>query len=234
VNALPATATGPELGTRPSGGKLIGWLALVGAISGLNYLANYAVKTTSSEKENVLYSYSNAVGGVVIYVIVLAIVLWIVGSRGDLLALRRPDFWLKALGLAVLVFIAASLANALMDPFLHAGREQGVVPKHWEPRHEGAFIANWIVVAGVAPVVEELTYRGAGYSLLFERWGRTVAILAVGILFALSHGLLQALPELATLGCALAWLRSRTRSVYPGMLVHSVFNSVALASVFWH
>jgi len=212
----------------------VGWLVLVGAISGLNYLANYAVATSSSDKASVLYSYSNAVGGAVIYAIMLAIVLWIVHGRADLLALRQPEFWLKAIGLAVLVFAAAMIANALMDPFLHAGREQGVVPKHWMPRHAGAYAANWVVVAGVAPLVEELTYRGAGFSLLSDAWGRTVAIFGVGILFALSHGLLQALPELATLGCGLAWLRSRTKSVYPGMLVHSVFNSVALASVFWH
>ena len=212
----------------------MGWLVLVGAISGLNYLANYAVATSSSDKASVLYSYSNAVGGAVIYAIMLAIVLWIVHGRADLLALRQPEFWLKAIGLAVLVFAAAMIANALMDPFLHAGREQGVVPKHWMPRHAGAYAANWVVVAGVAPLVEELTYRGAGFSLLSDAWGRTAAIFGVGILFALSHGLLQALPELATLGCGLAWLRSRTKSVYPGMLVHSVFNSVALASVFWH
>ena len=29
-------------------------------------------------------------------------------------------------------------------------------------------------------------------------------------------------------GCALAWLRSRTDSVYPGMVVHGLFNGVAL------
>ena len=207
---------------------------LVGALSTLNYVANYGVSSSTSQKASVLYTYSNAVGGAVIYVIMLGLLLWIVGRRTDLLALRQPEFWLKALGLAVAVFLASFLANAIMDPFLHAGREQGVVPKHWMPRHAGAYAANWVVVAGIAPVVEELTYRGAGFSLLSARWGSTVAILAVGILFALSHGLLQALPELATLGCALAWLRSRTSSVYPGMLVHSAFNSIALASVFWH
>ena len=40
------------------------------------------------------------------------------------------------------------------------------------------------------------------------------------------------MPELALFGCALAWLRSRTRSVFPGMLVHATFNAVGLLSVF--
>jgi membrane protease YdiL (CAAX protease family) len=84
-------------------------------------------------------------------------------------------------------------------------------------------------VAGVAPVVEELLFRGLGYSLL-ERYGRWVAILLVGVTFALGHGLVEGFPELALFGCALAWLRSRTDSVYPGMLVHALFNAIALVA----
>jgi len=33
---------------------------------------------------------------------------------------------------------------------------------------------------------------------------------------------------IAVLGSLLAWIRSRTDSVYPGMLLHSSFNLVAL------
>ena len=37
--------------------------------------------------------------------------------------------------------------------------------------------------------------------------------------------------ELALFGCALAWLRARTDSVFPGMLVHATFNATALIVV---
>ena len=63
---------------------------------------------------------------------------------------------------------------------------------------------------------------------LLERFGSWIAIAVVRITFALAHGLVQAFPELAIFGCALAWLRMRTTSVYPGMLVHGTFNAVAL------
>jgi CAAX protease family protein len=234
VNVQPATPPGPDRRGSRINGKLAGWLALVCAISALNYLSNYTVTTSTSDRQSALYSYGTAAGSAVVYAIMLAILMWILGWRTDLLGLRRPTWWLAALGLALGVYLATTAVNAAIDPFLHAGREQGIVPGHWRPRHAGAYAANWVVIAGVAPVVEELTYRGAGFSLLSRAWGSTVAIFAVGILFALSHGLLQALPELTVFGCALAWLRRRTQSVYPGMLVHSAFNSVALASVFWH
>ena len=176
-----------------------------------------------------LYEYSTAVGSAVVYGLLLLVVLAIAGWRADLLALRRPRSWPRALGLGLLVLLGVYVAVALMDPYLHGGREQGLTPTGWEPKHAAAYLANCLVVAGVAPFVEELTYRGLGYSLL-ERYGRWVAIVVVGCCFALDHGLVQAFPELALFGCALAWLRSKTNSVFPGMLVHATFNGIALVA----
>ena len=42
------------------------------------------------------------------------------------------------------------------------GKEQGITNVHWEPAHAGAFAANVVLFAVVAPFVEELTFRGAG------------------------------------------------------------------------
>ena len=76
--------------------------------------------------------------------------------------------------------------------------------------------------------MEELTFRGLGYSLLV-RYGRWTAIVLVGVAFGLAHGLVEAFPFLAVFGSALAYLRSRVDSVYPGMIVHGLFNATALA-----
>jgi hypothetical protein len=210
--------------------KLAAWLSFIGAFIAIAYAGTLTAKGTPDKNE--LYKYSNAIGGTVVYLLMLAIVLWIAGSRRDLLALRRPNAWLPALGLAVAVLIGSLIViYVALEPFLHGGREQGAVPSHWEPSHAGAFAANWALVALLDPLVEEVTFRGLGLSLLLERVGRWAAILAIGILFAAAHGLFQAFPEFVVLGCALAWLRLRTNSVYPGMLVHGAFNSIALAGV---
>jgi hypothetical protein len=44
----------------------------------------------------------------------------------------------------------------------------------------------------------------------------------------LAHGLLEGLPILIVFGSGLAFLRAQTDSVYPGMVVHGIFNAVAL------
>jgi membrane protease YdiL (CAAX protease family) len=201
-------------------------LLLVGVLIAIAYAGRFS---SGKPSRNVLYEYSTTVGALFQYGLLLAFVLAISSGNRGLLALRRPASWPRALGLMVSLLVGIFVATAVLDSFLHGAREQGLTPSHWEPSHAGAYAANFIVIAGVAPVVEELTFRGLGYSLL-ERFGTWFAILAVGILFALAHGLLEAFLELAVFGCALAWLRSQTLSVYPGMLLHATFNGISLVA----
>jgi membrane protease YdiL (CAAX protease family) len=104
-----------------------------------------------------------------------------------------------------------------------------LTPTHWEPAHARAFAANIVLFAIVAPVVEELTFRGVGQSLL-AFLGRWPSMIVVGFAFGAAHGLVEALLVLVPFGIALAWLRDRTKSVLPGMVVHGLFNGIALAA----
>ena len=49
-----------------------------------------------------------------------------------------------------------------------------------------------------------------------------------GLAFGLAHGLVLGLPVLTIFGITLGWLRWKTGSVYPGMVVHGIFNGAAL------
>jgi membrane protease YdiL (CAAX protease family) len=206
--------------------KLFWWSALVLAMAAVQYLGRF---TEGTPDRDVLYRYSTAVGAAVLYGIIFLCVLAIAGANRELLAYRRPRSWPVALGLSLLLLVGVYLMLAIIDPFLNGGREQGLTPTGWQPEHAGAYAANFVVVAGVAAFVEESLFRGLGYSLL-EQYGRWVAIVVVGLAFALDHGLVNAFIELALFGCALAWLRAKTDSVFPGMLVHATFNAIALVA----
>ena len=119
------------------------------------------------------------------------------------------------------------ISNAALNPLLHAGREQGLTPSGWEPSHAAPYGLNLFAFSIVGPIAEELTFRGLGFYLL-QRYGQTAAILVIGITFGLWHGLIEALPVLIIFGIGLAYLRSRTNSIYPGMILHATFNGAAL------
>ena len=207
-------------------GKLYAYLAFVGVFAALNYDSRLV---PNKPDRNVLYTWSAAIGGLVQLAIVLGIVLAIARDRpkDEYLGLRRPSSWGLAAGLIVLVLIGVFVLSAVLSPLLHPGEEQGLVPKTWHPDRAAPFVANFLVVAVLAPIVEEITFRGLGYKLL-EPFGKWTAILLVGLLFGLAHGLVEALPILAAFGAGLAYVRMRTGSVYPGMIVHGAFNSLVL------
>lgn len=89
----------------------------------------------------------------------------------------------------------------------------------------------------LAPLVEELLFRGVLLSSLIPRCGVALAALLSATAFAAIHlpGLAwqwYALPELLLLGVALAWLRLRYRSLWPSVLAHGANNALALAVLF--
>ena len=219
----------------PSRTRLVLWTCFVGLIALFNYAARLSGGggggRSGSDQE--LYSYATFAGGTIIYAIWLGIILLICRDRFDLLALRTPRSWARALGLGVLVVVTILVWEGVVSylPLPESpGKEQGITNVPWEPAHAGAFAANLVLFAAVAPFVEELTFRGAGQSLL-GFLGRWPSIVIVGFAFGLAHGLLEALLVRVPLGIALAWLRDRANSVYPGMLVHAFFNAAALVLI---
>jgi len=124
--------------------------------------------------------------------------------------------------------VAIWVIGAALNPFLKAGEEQGLVPDDWDPDRAGAFVANFVVVALVAPIVEELTYRGLGFAAVRQFFGGAAAVVVTGVAFGLAHGLVIALPVLTIFGLILGWLRLRTASLYPPIILHAIFNGTAL------
>lgn len=203
-------------------GRLLAWLAFIGA----QIVLGYAFR--SQPDRNAVYHWSTPAQVLLVYGVYFGIVLAI--SREDtreLLALRRPRSWSRAAGIAAVVLVAVIVLEQVLEPFLHANREQGLTPTKWEPAHAAAFVASFIVFSLVGPFVEEATFRGLGFSLIAP-YGVLLAIVSTGVLFGLAHGLVDALPPLVALGIGLAYLRSKTDSLYPGFILHALFNAIAL------
>lgn len=89
-----------------------------------------------------------------------------------------------------------------------------------------------LATAVLAPVCEEVFFRGALYSSMRKALGRNRALALNALTFSLLHLKWQGLPSLFALGLVFAWLYEETGSVYPGMLAHAINNVVVLAVVY--
>ncbi|MET0557866.1 MAG: CPBP family intramembrane glutamic endopeptidase [Solirubrobacterales bacterium] len=87
-----------------------------------------------------------------------------------------------------------------------------------------------LLIVVLAPVSEEVCFRGMLFGGLRERLPRIAAALLSGLIFGGLHGLtgLTAVPPLIVFGFLLALLYERTGSIVPGILLHMLNNSVAL------
>lgn len=207
---------------------LVGWVALVTTLAALAYASNFLV-SEEAKRNDLLYLWSSAIAGLIQYAIVAAIVFAIARPLApSALGLQAPASWSKALGIAAAGLVTVFTLGFFLNLFLKAGDEQGLVPDGWDGSRAAPFVANFIVVALIAPVIEELTFRGLGFAVLRDAAGVVPAILITGLAFGLAHGLIVALPILACFGVILAVVRTRTESLYPSILLHATFNGVAL------
>ena len=208
-------------------GRLLGWAILVGALALVSYASRLA--GDGDLPDDVLYRWSTAIGGLVQYAIIFVIVLAL--SRGlapGALGLQRPASWLGAAGKILAALVAIWIVGFLLNFVLEAGEEQGLVPDGWDSSRAAPFVANFVVVALVAPIVEELTYRGLGFAAVRDSFGVIAAVVVTSLAFGLAHGLVVALPVLTIFGVILAWLRFSTSSIYPPIVLHAIFNGAAL------
>jgi ABC-2 type transport system permease protein/sodium transport system permease protein len=103
-------------------------------------------------------------------------------------------------------------------------------------------VPPWIVLLAiaVAPAIgEEFFFRGYLLGALRGRMPAWAAILLTGSVFGLFHasvaGLIAVERVLSStfLGLVLGWICWRTRSVFPGMLVHVLHNGLMLALIYF-
>jgi membrane protease YdiL (CAAX protease family) len=223
---LECTRMETRVESPPTPWRLVAWATFVLTLTALSYGSRLSGE---DPPEDLAYRWSSSIAAVVQYGLMLGILLLI--ARGlplrEAFGLRRPPSWPRALGYAAIALIAIWIASAAMAPFLDANEEQGFVPDEWDSGRAGAFAAFFLSVAVVAPIVEELTYRGLGFFLLTP-YGTVSAVVVTGVLFGVAHGLLVALPILVIFGLAVGWLRAKSESVYPSMILHGTFNGAAL------
>lgn len=137
-------------------------------------------------------------------------------------ALRLP--WLIALGFAIQLAGSAVImifSNAFPDTF-SAYKElvQSMVGTETD-------VKTVIAVTLLAPIGEELLFRGVSYTYARRAIRPTAAIIFQAVLFGIYHGNLIQFFYGTLIGILLGFLRKQAGSVTPGIVLHIIINSSA-------
>lgn len=91
---------------------------------------------------------------------------------------------------------------------------------------------GYVAIGLLAPLVEELIFRGAILRVLLKYCGdrrHWIAIALSALVFAVVHGNLAQGVHAFVMGLLLGWLYYRTHSIVPGVVLHWVNNTVSYA-----
>jgi len=85
-----------------------------------------------------------------------------------------------------------------------------------------------ISVCFAAPLIEEMLFRGVFLRSFLVNYSASSAILLSSLLFTLFHLTMIQLPVAFIMGCLLGWLYVKTRSIWPTILTHFLYNTFAM------
>lgn len=143
--------------------------------------------------------------------------------------LRRPFSAWEAVGMVVLGAVAFYMFTLAWTQALGLHQRDQVL-NNLGGTGVASTIAKGVLVAIVAPIAEELFFRGFFFTALRTWCGPWVAAVLTGLVFGGIHAAgspVGFLVPLAFFGFVLCLVRWRTGSLYPCMALHALNNSIA-------
>lgn len=93
-------------------------------------------------------------------------------------------------------------------------------------------VLSVVLVVIVAPIVEEMLFRGVILTALGAAWGPGIALVGSAALFAAYHFSLWMFVPMLLLGLACGYLAEHRGSLWPAVALHVLFNAVPVAIAF--
>jgi uncharacterized protein len=147
------------------------------------------------------------------------------------LGLRRTPLW-PAIGWGAAVMATYWLTSGLLVAIFGEPPEQDIT-EEIKSENGALALAGWVGITCVmAPLAEEVFFRGLLFPVLRSRFGVAWGVIVTGALFSLVHALgspPEALIVLFVLGSGLCLLYLRTGSLLPCIGLHALNNAISFA-----
>lgn len=218
--------------------KLITSLSLLPFIFFVNNVLGLIIKNLIgfSDELNLFAIVSFTQGLLLIsFTLYLAIVRWQMTFKDLGLEVKgwSKAFW-QGLRSGPLVFLLVMVGGNFVEYFRPmAGDTQPFTQMVLKAGTGSEMVILFLLGVVIAPVAEEIYFRGFLFPMLKKRLGLTGGIVISGVFFGLLHfDILRFLP-LALGGMALAWVYHKTDSLYAPITAHGVWNALMLAILFF-
>jgi CAAX protease family protein len=137
----------------------------------------------------------------------------------------KTSWYMRGLILAILLMPAVAMINIVLSRMAGEPFENPQIYAIAPAGFSWFALIGMLIMGGiVAPIAEEIAFRGVLYPWLRARLGVPGGMVASATCFALLHGVVMLIPALVVVGTALAWIAERSGSILPSAITHSAFN----------
>jgi len=170
--------------------------------------------------------------GTIVQDLVVITVAWFLAAdlgRPDARTFGLRPFRASALGWTFLALVAYLVLTSIYTVLVDPPSEQ--LPSGLEDADTdlALALATGLLLIGIAPLAEEVFFRGFLYQAFRNSFGVLPGAVLSGLIFGAIHLEFFKLVQLAVLGVILALLFEKTRSLWPPIILHAVNNSLAFA-----
>ncbi|MHB1652687.1 MAG: CPBP family intramembrane glutamic endopeptidase [Desulfitobacteriaceae bacterium] len=173
-------------------------------------------------------------GEALLYMVAVGFLLWKLKRPFRDLGLVSVRWRYIVLGLftGVLLFVSIGLLGNLLTHVVGVPPPQSLTEAVKGSKYAWEFGLLLFLVGWIAPLKEEILFRGLLYPTLRQAYGPGKGILVTGIFFAMLHVDFVRFLPLFLGGVVLTWLYERSASVWPSILAHGVWN-ILMALALW-
>ncbi len=128
----------------------------------------------------------------------------------------------------VLLIVSSILLLIVMDIF-GIGVDNSKTESLKEQVTWFTFLIAFFSAAIISPIYEEIFYRGFLYKWIRCRWGVGAGLVVSSLIFTVVHiPTYNTLPVNFISGMIFAWTYGKSGSIVPGIIIHGVFNGLAV------
>ena len=225
-------------------GALLGWAFLMAlwvgvVLIGVQYALAYLISAMHLQVSEIVLQ---TIFSALVYVVSLLIIILVpwkllkMKTTREELGLRELPTWTDIL-LAPIAFIVFLIASGFIMAVM-----QAILPSiDWTQEQDVGFnniISNldfvlaFLSLVVVAPIAEEVIFRGWLYGKMRRKMSAVPAILIVSLLFGLVHGQWNVGVVVFTMSIAMCLIRELTGTIWGGILVHMIKNGLAFYALY--
>ena len=139
------------------------------------------------------------------------------------------SYWSSIIGWIIILIVGCILLAYIVDWLFEIGTNNSKTESLATRLSTINIIIAFISAAIVSPIYEEIFYRGFLYRFFRSKYGLLAGMVISAFIFMIVHiPTFNSLPYTFLSGLIFAWTYEKTQSIYPAMIIHGIFNGIAV------